>query len=78
MTKCETVERNMEPTIKLNHRVYPHREGATIKSLMAENNFDYSRIVVRINGERIEERDWPTAAVAAGDNVEIIHIFGGG
>ena len=68
----------MEPTIMLNHRPYPFREGLTVSSLMAENNFKFSYIIVRINGVRIEETAWPDAAIAAGDDVEIIHIFGGG
>ena len=67
-----------ESTIMLNHRPYPFREGATITSLMAENNYDFSHIIVKINGVVIEEDMWPSAAVAAGDNVEIIHVFGGG
>jgi thiamine biosynthesis protein ThiS len=68
----------MPNTIKLNHRKYPYRKGATVRSLMAENNFDYSYIIAKINGAIIEEEAWAGTAVAAGDKVEIIHIFGGG
>jgi len=68
----------MKPTIKLNHRKYPWREGTTVRTLMAENNFDHSYIIVKINGAIIEEEAWAGAAIAAGDKVEIIHIFGGG
>jgi len=64
--------------IQLNNRPYPYRDGATIGSLMAENNFDFAAIIVKINGEIIEEDEWLTAEVCAGDNVEIIHLFGGG
>jgi thiamine biosynthesis protein ThiS len=68
----------MGSTIELNHRTYPYKEGMTIGSLMAENNYDFSYIIVKINGTRIHEDKWPETAVAAGDKVEIIHIFGGG
>jgi len=68
----------LEPIIELNHRPYPYREGSTISSLMAENNFDFSHIIVKINGAVIEEDLWQCAKIAVGDNVEIIHIFGGG
>ena len=64
--------------IQLNNRPYPFMDGATISSLMAENSFDFPSIIVKINGQLIDENDWPAAAVSAGDNVEIIHIFGGG
>ena len=67
-----------EMFIQLNNRPYPYVEGATVGSLMVENNFDFAAIIVKINGVVIEEDSWLTAAVSAGDNVEIIHIFGGG
>ena len=68
----------MEPMIELNHRPYPFRAGATVSSLMMENHFDYCYIIVKINGARIEEEAWPRTAIAAGDKVEMIHIFSGG
>jgi len=67
-----------EPTIKLNHRPYPWREGVTVAALMAENKYEFSHIIVKINGAVIEEEMWGTAEAAAGDDVEIIHVFGGG
>ena len=68
----------MKPTIKLNHRKHPWREGATVSSLMADNNFRFPNIVVIVNGAVIEEEAWPGTAIAAGDKVEIVHVFGGG
>ena len=50
----------------------------TVSTLMAENNFDYCYMIVKINGTVIEEEAWSGAAIAAGDKVEIIHVFGGG
>jgi len=67
-----------EPTIELNHRTYPYREGMTISSLMAENSFDFAGIIVKINGAVIEDSVWQETQVSPGDNVEIIHVFGGG
>jgi len=68
----------MKPTIELNNRKYPYREGMTIDTLMLENNFNFSFIIVKVNGELLEKETWSTTAIAAGDKVEIIHIFGGG
>jgi len=67
-----------EQYIQLNNRPYPYKDGSTIVSLMKDNNFDFAAIIVKINGEIIEEDDWSEARVFAGDNVEIIHLFGGG
>ena len=67
-----------EPIIKLNNRPHPYKDGATVASIMAENNYDFPSIIVKINGELVDEEHWMTAAVSAGDDVEIIHLFGGG
>ena len=67
-----------EPSIELNHRTYPYKAGMTVATLMAENNFEFSHIIVKINGTVIDEEKWTEAAVSAGDDVEIIHVFGGG
>jgi len=64
--------------IQLNNRPYPWREGATVGSVMAENNYTFNAIIVKINGLVIEEDVWATTSIDVGDNVEIIHIFGGG
>ena len=68
----------MEPTIELNQRKHPYREGATVSTLMTENNFEHSSIVVKVNSELIEREAWPKTGLTAGDKVEIIHLFGGG
>jgi len=65
-------------TITLNNRSYPYSAGMTISSLMAENNFDFPSIIVKINGDLINDEDWQSTPVSTDDNVEIIHIFGGG
>ena len=67
-----------ELMIKLNNRLYPFREGMTASALMTENSFVASYVYVRINGKIIEEEDWCSTVITAGDNVEMIHIFGGG
>ena len=65
-------------TITLNNRPYPYTAGATITSLMAENNFDFPAIIVKLNDTLIDESAWQTTPITPGDNVEILHIFGGG
>ncbi len=64
--------------IELNHRAYPYQAGMTVASLMAENNFVFNDIIVKINGNIIEDELWPNTNIADNDDVEIIHIFGGG
>jgi len=65
-------------TITLNNRPHPYTDGMTIASLMAENNYKFSHIIAKINGIVIDEDSWQNAKIAAEDNVELIHVFGGG
>jgi len=67
-----------DAVIQLNHRPYPLREGATVASVMKENNFDFPAIIVKVNGVLVDETQWVTKEIANGDDVEIIHVFGGG
>jgi len=67
-----------EPQIQLNNRPYPYTDGATVASLMAENNYDFPSLIVKVNGKLVEDDARQTTEVCAGDNVEIIHLFGGG
>lgn len=64
--------------ITLNNRPYPYQAGMTVASLMAENNFVFNDIIVRINGSLIRDEDRDTTPIADGDNVQMLHIFGGG
>ena len=67
-----------EHTITFNNRVYLYHEGITISELMAEHDFDFIHIIVKINGKVIEENMWPKTIINAKDKVEMIHVFGGG
>ena len=65
-------------SIELNHQQYPFREGLTVSGLMAEKNYDFSHIIVKINGAVIDDGLWQSTPITAGDRVEMIHVFGGG
>lgn len=73
-----TIPPIIQPTIQLNHRTFAYREGETITTLMAGNSYEFSNIIAKINGAVIEEENWSSTLITAGDDVEIIHVFGGG
>lgn len=64
--------------IKLNNRDFPWEEGMTVESLMEKKKFTYSRIIVKINGQHIEQEDYSNAVINDGDNVQMIHLLAGG
>ena len=64
--------------LNVNNTEYPFREGMTIKTLMDEKGFVFHRIIVKVNGELIEDGSYADTVLYDGDNVEAIHIFAGG
>jgi len=64
--------------ITLNGRPYPYTDGMTVASLMAENNFVFNDIIVKVNDCLIRDEEREATAIADGDDVKMIHIFGGG
>lgn len=64
--------------IMLNNQPYPFRAGLTVRSLMDEKGFVFQDIVVKINDKVIRDEDWSRTPIADGDDVKMLHIFGGG
>jgi len=64
--------------IILNNDQYQCQENATIQKIIDENNFVYKLLVVKLNGEVIEEYLWQQTTVSEGDDLQILHLFGGG
>ena len=53
---------------------------ATIAELLAEQGIDPKArfLAVAVNGAVVRRTEWPAAALAAGDTVEIVRPFQGG
>ena len=53
---------------------------ATIAELLAEQGIDPKArfLAVAVNGAVVRRAEWPAAALAAGDTVEIVRPFQGG
>lgn len=64
--------------IILNNDQYQCKENSTIQKIIDENNFTYKLLVVKLNGEVIEDYLWQQTTVSNGDNLQILHLFGGG
>lgn len=64
--------------IKLNNRDFPWEEGLTIEKIMEIKNFTFPKIIVKVNGNHIEQDEYATTIVNDGDLVEMIHLLAGG
>ena len=69
----------MSETIRVNGESRPLVTGTIRDLLMAERIDPEARFVaVAVNGAVIPRRQWPSAAVAAGDDIEIVRPAPGG
>jgi len=64
--------------LMINNSEHPFREGMTIKTMMEEKGFVFHRIIVKVNGQLIEDADYGNTVLCDGDDVQAIHVFGGG
>ncbi|HBD64263.1 MAG TPA: thiamine biosynthesis protein ThiS [Clostridiales bacterium] len=64
--------------IKLNNRDFPWEEGMTVESVMRAKSFTYSRIIVKVNGQHVDQEDYSNTAINDGDEVQMIHLLAGG
>ncbi len=71
----------MSLTVNLNGqpRVFETLEPlASLAQLIAELQLQGDRIAVELNGEIVQRAQWPSATLAAGDRLEVVHFVGGG
>jgi thiamine biosynthesis protein ThiS len=65
--------------IRVNdQRDIPWHEGMTVNEVLAACNFTHHYVAVSINGTLVAPAEHERAIVADGDEVEVIHIIGGG
>jgi thiamine biosynthesis protein ThiS len=54
------------------------KTSVSVNELLAIKNFTFELLIVRINGALIKKENYSTANIVEGDDVHIIHVFGGG
>ena len=64
--------------IKVNTEDYPWTRPLSVQELLDEKGYIFPHIVVRINGQYVEEDDYPKQLVQDGDDVLVLHLMAGG
>jgi sulfur carrier protein len=64
--------------IKVNTEEHPWTRSLSVQELLDEKGYIFPHIVVRINGEYVEEDDYPKRLVQDGDDVLVLHLMAGG
>ena len=63
----------------LNHREYKGwREGLTVQDVIDENTFTWPKLVVKRNGKVIWPEEYGSTVLEEADDLEVIHLLGGG
>lgn len=64
--------------IRVNNNDFPYNEGMTVDEILKKKRYMDHMIVVRINGNHVRPEDYKSRIVNDGDDVKVIHLFGGG
>ncbi len=64
--------------ITVNGDKIPYEDNMTVSRVLQVMNYIFRMLIVRVNGELIQKKDYPTAVVPEGANVEVIHLISGG
>ncbi len=64
--------------IVLNGQAHRVSEGATVAMLLQQLVIDPRRVAVEVNVAIVKRKDYETTALQVGDQVEIVHLVGGG
>ena len=65
--------------MQLNHRPYSQwREGLTVRNVIDENHFTWPKLVVKVNKVLIWPEEYGSQVLLESDDLEVIHLLGGG
>lgn len=64
--------------IKVNNNDFPYEVGLTISDILSKKKYMDHMIVVKVNMTFIKKENYKTKVINDGDDVLVIHLFGGG
>ena len=64
--------------IEVNGKKLAWEEGMTVRRVLQLMNYTFPLIIVRVNGELVNNQDWDTTVIPQGANVQALHQMAGG
>lgn len=64
--------------IKVNGKEIPWEEEMNIKSVLKACKYIFPQVVVKVNGKVVLRKDFETWKISDQDEIEVIHLIGGG
>jgi thiamine biosynthesis protein ThiS len=64
--------------IEVNGRKLEWEEGMTVRTVLARMNYTFPLIIVHVNGETVDKKEWDSYPVPQGATVLALHQIAGG
>lgn len=64
--------------IEVNGRKLEWEKGMTVNTVLAKMNYTFPLIIVRVNGELVDKKDWDTHFIPPEAIVQALHQIAGG
>lgn len=64
--------------IQVNNKPMAYEANMTIDDILKRKRYMDHMIVVRVNGNHVRPEEYKTRTVQEGDDIKVIHLFGGG
>ena len=64
--------------IEVNGKKLAWEEGMTVRRVLQLMNYTFPLIIVRVNGELVDNPDWDTYLIPQGATVQALHQMAGG
>lgn len=65
-------------TLIVNGDPHPWREGLTVGAVLAEKHYTFPLRVIFVNKQLVKKEDIATTVLHDGDQVDVVHLTGGG
>lgn len=64
--------------LMVNNKPFEYEDQMTIDDILKKKRYMDHMIIVRVNGNHVRPEDYKSKKVNDGDDVKVIHLFGGG
>lgn len=64
--------------IRVNGDPMAWQEGLTVSEVLTAKKYVFPLLVISINGDLIDRKDYPTTTIPDGADVKVIHMLSGG
>lgn len=64
--------------IHVNGDAMEWNEGLTVREVLVRRNFRFPLLIITINGELVQPKEYETATIPDAADVQVVHLMSGG